>query len=85
MVIVTALITNKPEKVEVAAVNVSHIHIKEMQFIWPDINMPILDADISLTNLNQLDSALIESTDGKLKADITPQADADLITLNADK
>lgn len=83
--IVSALTSNKLENAQAAAVNVSHIHIKEMQLIWPGIKMPILDADIALTRSNQLDSATIESTDGKLKADITPQADAHLITLNVVK
>ena len=82
---VAALTANKPEKAEIAAVNVRHIHIKEIQFIWPDIKMPLIDADILLTSSNQLDSAVIESADGKLKADITPQEDAHLVTLNVDK
>ncbi len=82
--IVSALAAKKSED-EVAAINVSHIHIDEMQFIWPDMPLPILNAEIALTRLNQLDSALIESVDGKLKVAIAPNGNEHLITVNADK
>ncbi|WP_047537702.1 AsmA family protein [Methylotenera versatilis] len=83
--IVSALTANKSEKAEVVAINVSRIDIQEMQFIWPDIKMPILNAEIALTKLNQLDSAHIESVDGKLKVDVAPNGGEHLITVNADK
>ncbi len=85
LTIISALSAKSPEGTEATAVNVSHINIDEMQLVWPDIQLPMLNAEIVLTELNQLDSALIESLDGKLKADIVPDGDARLITVNADK
>ncbi len=83
--IISALPGRKFENAEAAAVNVRHINVDELQLIWPDRKLPILNAEITLTQLNQLDSALIKSLDGKLKADITPDGDTHLITLNIDK
>ncbi|WP_020168470.1 MULTISPECIES: AsmA family protein [Methylotenera] len=83
--IVSALTTKKSEEMEAAAINVSHIKVEEMQFISPDMQLPILNAEIALTKLNALDSALIESLDGKLKAELTPNGDEHLIKVNAEK
>ena len=83
--IVSALTANKPEKAEAAAINVRHIDIKEAQFIWPEMKLPILDAEIVLTSLNQLDSARAESLDGKLKADIKPETGGHLIVMDVNE
>jgi len=82
---VSALTTKKPEKAEAAAINVSHIKVNEMQFISPDMQLPVLNAEIGLTKLNSLDSVQIESLDGKLKAELTPNGDEHLIKVNAAK
>lgn len=83
--IVSTLATKKSEEGTAVVINVSHINIDGMQFIWPDMTLPILNAEIALTKWNQLDSALIESVDGKLKVDIVPSGSEHLIIVNADK
>lgn len=83
--IVSVLAAKKPEEGTAVVINVSHINIDGMQFVWPDMTLPILNAEIALTKLNQLDSALIESVDGKLKVDIVPSGSEHLIIVNADK
>lgn len=79
------LATKKSEDAEAAAVSVGTINVVEMQLIWPGIDLPLLNAEIALTKLNQLDSAMIESVDGKLKVDVTPNGDEHLVMVSADK
>jgi uncharacterized protein involved in outer membrane biogenesis len=83
--IVSALTAKKTEEDKVASINVNHIQIDRMQLIWPDMLLPALNAEIALTKLNQIDSALIKSVDGKLKIDIAPNGNEHLIIVNADK
>lgn len=83
--IISALSAQQSENAEAAAVNVRHIHVDELQLVWPDMPLPALNAEIALTETNQLDTAVIESLDGKLKADISPNGDKHLITVNVDK
>lgn len=83
--IISTLSANKSENAEAAAINVSHIDIAEMKLIWPDIDLPIFNAEIVLTQLNQLDTAVIQTVDGKLKADVTPNRDEHLVMVSVEK
>lgn len=85
LTIISTLSTSKSENAEAAAININHINIAEMQLIWPDIDLPVFNAEIVLTKLNQLDSAVIQTVDGKLKADVTPNGDEHLVMVSADK
>jgi len=85
LTIISTLYANKSENAEAAAINVSHINIAEMKLIWPGIDLPVFNAEIVLTQLNQLDSAVIQTVDGKLKADVTPNRDEHLVMLSVEK
>ncbi len=85
LTIISTLSANKSENAEAAAINVSHIDIAEMKLIWPDIDLPVFNAEIVLTQLNQLDTAVIQTVDGKLKADVTPNRDEHLVMLSVEK
>ncbi len=85
LTIISALSADKSENAESAAINISKINVEEMRLIWPDIELPIFNAEITLTEENHLDAAVVESLDGKLKAEAVPKGDAHLITLNARK
>lgn len=83
--IVSAFTAKKTESSEAAAVNIRHIEVDELQLVWPDAKFPVTNVEVMLTDANKLQSALIETIDGKLKADITPEGDGHLIVASADK
>lgn len=83
--IVSALSEKKSEEGESAKVNVRHIIIDEMKLDWPNATIPIANLELNLTNDTKLESAILETVDGKLKADITPKGDEHLIEVNAKK
>lgn len=83
--IVSALTAKKTESSEAAAVNIRHVKVDELQLVWPDVEFPVINVEVMLTDTNKLQSALIETIDGKLKADVTPEGDGHLIVASADK
>jgi len=83
--IVSALTAKNTESGEAAAVNIRHIEVDELQLVWPDVKFPVTNVEVMLTDANKLQSALIETIDGKLKADVTPEGDGHLIVASADK
>ncbi len=72
-----------------SSVNIRHIKIDELQLVWPNIKLPILNAKATLTSENKLESATVKTADGKLSADVTPIAmpngDEQFVVVNADK
>lgn len=66
-----------------AAVSVREIEINDGLLVWPGMTLPEFDAEIAMTKANKPESAIIETTDGKLKLDLTPQGDTQAITLTA--
>lgn len=86
---IPALAAKKSESREAAAVNIRHIKIDELQLVWPDSKYPSMNVDATLTGDNKLESAIVETVDGKLKADVTPMAtpngDEQLIVVSANK
>ena len=83
---VTALTANKSDSIEATAVNISHIKIDQLQLVWSDgINLPTMNAEAMLTSNNNLQSATVETEDGKLDAKVEPNGNEHLIVLNARK
>jgi len=67
-----------------AAIVVRKIEINDAKLEWPNMALPEFDAEIAMTAENKPDSALIETTDGKLKLNLEPQANGvQAITLTA--
>ena len=83
--IVSTLTAKKSESSEAAAVNIRHIKIDDLQLVWPDAKYPAVNAEATLTGENKLESAVIRTQDGKLKADVTPNGDEQLIMVSANK
>ena len=83
--LVSAFTAKKTESSGAAAVNIRHIKIDELQLVWPDVKFPVANVEVMLTDANKLQSALIETIDGKLKAAVTPEGDGHLIVASADK
>lgn len=83
MDIVATLTKSDAGESEPAKVTIREISIQQAQFFWPEMNLPELDADISLTAGNKPESARITTTDGKLRIDLIPEDARQLITLSA--
>lgn len=67
------------------AVSVRQINIENAKLEWPDLKLPEINANITLTPENKPEAAEIESVDGKLKLDLIPKGNQQLITLVAKK
>lgn len=66
-------------------VNVRHITIDALQLDWQGLSLPAFNADISLLSDHQLSAATLKSVDGALNAKVTPEQNAHLISVNAEK
>ncbi len=75
----------KSDNGEAATVNIRHIKIDDLQLVWPDTKYPAMNVEATLTGANKLESAIVETLDGKLKADVTPNGDEQLIVVSANK
>lgn len=82
---ISALTVKKSESTEAAAVNIRHIKIDELNLVWPDARYPAMNAEATLTSDNKLESAKLETLDGKLRVKVTPNGDEQLIVVTANK
>lgn len=71
------------DKPSTTTVSVRQINIEDAKLEWPGMSLPEINADIDLTADNKPESAKIESVDGKLKLDLIPKGNQQLITLIA--
>lgn len=69
----------EPEK----PVSVREIEINDAQLVWPGMALPEFDAEIKMTAANKPETAIIETTDGKLKLNLTPQGETQAVHLTA--
>jgi hypothetical protein len=87
--IVSALSAKKSDDSEPASIRVRHVAIDELQLVWPDANYPLMNAEATLTEAYRLESATLETIDGKLEANVTPKEapndDEQLIIVKANK
>lgn len=84
--IVSVLSAKKSEDSEPAIIRVRHVTIDEMQLVWPDTEYPLMNVEATLTEAYQLESAALETVDGKLEANVTPKnEDEQLIIVKANK
>jgi len=87
--IVSALNSKKTESGDVAVIHIRHIKIEDLQLVWPDVRYPAMNVEATLTSSNKLESAMVETVEGKLKANVTPKVtpngDEQLIVVTANK
>jgi hypothetical protein len=81
----TALQANNHAASQPAIFHIRHIEIDDLQLIWPNMKLPIINVDATLTAAHKLEFATLESTDGKIKADVLPNGDEQLVSLNINK
>jgi uncharacterized protein involved in outer membrane biogenesis len=77
----SALTTNESEGDAPSSIHIRHIKIDDLQFA----NYPAMNAEATLSADNKPESATLETLDGKLKADVTPNGDEQLIVVTANK
>lgn len=80
---IAALNSNKLAPSEPTSVHVRQISVDELRLVWPDSKYPDLNLKATLTEANALESAVIETVDGKLTANVSPEGEGQLIVLNA--
>ncbi|HZV61419.1 MAG TPA: AsmA family protein [Methylophilaceae bacterium] len=84
LALLDAIAKGEDEPQKPAAVAVRKIEINDAKLVWPDMALPEFDAEIAMTAENEPESVLIQTTDGKLKLDLTPQEQGvQAITLTA--
>lgn len=82
--IVASLTSKKSEDNAPASVNIHHININDLELLWPGAKYPVLDVEATLKEGSQLESATVETQDGKIKANIMPKGDAQAIVVDID-
>lgn len=83
--IVAALTSKKSDSNEPSPVNIHNIKIEDLELQWPDAKYPLLNIEATLKNGSQMETAVIETQDGKVKANVTPKDDdTQAIVLNID-
>lgn len=70
---------------EPAKLLIRHLKVKNAQLVWPDIDVPAMNADAVLAEGNQLQSVRLASVDGHLKADLMPKDAGYSIKLDANQ
>lgn len=83
--ILAGLSKQSEDKPSAQVVTIRRINIQNAALDWPDMKLPEINADIYLTAANKPESAEIESTDGKLRLNLTPGDNQQSIVLVADK
>ena len=82
---ISALTAKNADSSVPLSIHVRHIEVNELQLVWPGANYPAMNAQATLTEANTLESATLETLDGKLMADVSPNGDEQLIVVTADK
>lgn len=82
--IIAALTADKTGSNEPSPVNIRHIRIDDLELLWPNAKYPLLNIEATLKDGSQLETAVIETQDGKVKAQVTPAEDVQKIVVNVD-
>ena len=82
---ISALTAKNVDSSTPLSIRVRHIEVNELQLVWPEANYPAMNAQAKLTEAYTLESAMLETLDGKLMADVSPNGDEQLIVVTADK
>ncbi|MBA3696730.1 MAG: AsmA family protein [Methylotenera sp.] len=82
--IVAALSAKKPESDAASSVHIHHININDLELVWPNSKYPLLNVEATLKDGSQLESAIVDTQDGKVKVNITPQDDEQLVVIDID-
>jgi uncharacterized protein involved in outer membrane biogenesis len=75
--------TDEEKPAEAMAVTIRKISIREAKLIWPEMDLPEVDIDILLTSDHKAEAVKFETTDRKLKIDLTPDEGRQLVAVSA--
>lgn len=82
---IVAVLSAKPVSDTPSPVNIHHININDLELVWPNSKYPLLNIDATLKDGTHLDSAIVETQDGKVKINITPDGDKQLVIVDIDR
>lgn len=66
-----------------AKVLIRRLRLNKLQLMWPGIDIPVLNVEATLTQGNLLQTLKLASSDGHLRADLTPQGEGYSIKIDA--
>ncbi len=66
-----------------ALLDVKRVAITNLQLVWPDMKLPVMNLDVRLASHNVFESAHLQTADGVFNADIKPEAGGHMIKINA--
>lgn len=69
----------------VTAVNVQKVTIEKLQLDWPKLKLPTLSLVLNLRPDNRLDSAQLNTLDGKVVADVKSEGNEHVMVMNIDQ
>lgn len=78
-------LSSEDEEESTITLVIREISVSRAQLIWPNMDLPEFDVDITLRADNKPESARFETTDGKLKLNLVPEGDSQMLTLKADR
>ncbi len=81
--IIAAQGTDGGGKTGPATVTIREIGIQQAKLVWPDMELPEFNVDILMMPENKPESAQIATVDGKVRIDLIPEEDRQLITVTA--
>jgi AsmA-like C-terminal region len=86
---VSALSAKKSVDNQPVGVRLRHVAVDEILLVMPDAKYPMMNAEATFTEAYKLESAKLETIDGKLEAKLTPRTtpngDEHLIIVNVNK
>jgi uncharacterized protein involved in outer membrane biogenesis len=85
LALVSALAAKSAPSNDVAAINIRHIEVKDLQLDGTGLKLPLLNIDAKLSWNNQLESTNIVTQDGKLNATVTSKDGGYSILLGAEQ
>ena len=80
--IVAALSAKKTDDNAASPVHIHHININDLELVWPNSKYPLLNVEATLKDGSQLEAAIVETQDGKVKVNITPNGDEQLVMVD---
>lgn len=82
---IPVLTAKKTNGIDSVKLSIRHVFVEEIQVVWPDTHLPVTNLEAILTADNKLESAILKTVDGKLKANIVPDGSKYLMELTAQK
>lgn len=81
--IIKGLMSAQPASASAAPVTIRHIVVHGARLEWDGMKLPVIDADVVMSDAGKLQRAALTSTDGKLAIEASPKGDGYAAQVNA--